>query len=97
MRMFHPYVKIPNRVFCFIWEYKILDSFGVILKNMNAWGGHLGSAKNGAHSQSPACLRAEFETTMSSPSVVQILELCIEVNIRKTNKTDYDPLCLGRR
>ena len=78
--MVHTCVKIPNRVFYFIGEYKILDSFGVILKNMNACGGHLGSAKNGAHSRRPACLRAEFETTWSSPSVVQILELYTKVN-----------------
>ena len=71
--------------FCFIGEYKTLDSFGVILKNMNVCG---------AHSRRPACLRAEFETTMASPSVVQILELCVEVNIRKTNKTDYSPYVL---
>ena len=77
--------KILCTIIQFVFSYLfffllILTMSEDIHKSVHVCGGHLGFAQNGAHSRRPACLRAEFETTLLSPSVVQILELYTKVN-----------------
>ena len=67
-------------VFSYLFFFLILTMSEDIHKSVHVCGGHLGFAQNGAHSRRPACLRAEFETTLSSPSVVQISRLYTKVN-----------------